>query len=132
MKVNSKFADRNGLIFKDYEPEKMNARLARFYRAVEKITGPLTDYSWTGIDPSFGDAVRGAFKKRLAGRELTDFHMFGMVLQQMPRHWTPRYRASVAYFLAPLSAYYFSDPGTVEHSLAMAMRDRIDLPVFGG
>lgn len=130
--IDLNFAERTGMTLIKWQTGEIERGLTRFYDSVEKAAGPPDDYSGCGLDVGLGDSVRLCFKRHLAGRGFSDFHVFGLVLQHMPGHWSPRYRGSVAYFLAPLAAYYFHDPGTVEHEVSNAARRRVNMPVFGG
>lgn len=130
--IDFEYADRTGLTLTAEQSEEMKHKLASFYDAIEKAVGHPDQYCSTGIDGGFADTVRLAYAKTLAGHVLTDFHMVGMILHQMPAYWPPRYRASIAYFLSPLCAYYFEDTGSPANVLAGQIRGGLNIPVHGG
>lgn len=129
--IDLEFKDRTGLEMTWSEAGFMRNVLTQFYLKIEKICGHPDQYCGTGIDAGFADTVRCEFGYCRTGF-LTDFHMYGLILREMPEYWPPRYRASVSYFLSPFAAYYFEDPKTPAWVLAKVVRDRLGIPQYGG
>ncbi|MDX0592405.1 hypothetical protein GOD07_25790 [Sinorhizobium medicae] len=77
---------------------RIKAALQRFYGAVETVE-PIAD---TYVQIHAGEAIRAAFIKHnpLSGQA----HGAAMAMAEMPENWPTKYRASMAYHLAPLLA----------------------------
>ncbi|MNV89871.1 hypothetical protein D3C71_1842020 [compost metagenome] len=74
---------------------RVKAQLSSFFSAVENIERPGNYY----IQLNHGDAIRAELAKR---SDLWGGFGAAMAMAEMPEHWPTKYRASVAYHLAPL------------------------------
>ncbi|MDW9761626.1 hypothetical protein GOB02_18890 [Sinorhizobium meliloti] len=95
-KASEAFGIRHDIAATAEDVARIRRALDRFYTAIETVE-PVAD---TYIQLHAGEAVRGAFIKHnpLSGQA----HGIAMAMAEMPETWPPKYRASVAYHLAPL------------------------------
>ncbi|UGX87105.1 hypothetical protein [Phyllobacterium meliloti] len=80
---------------------KIKNRLRKFYKAVETIDRPHDGY----IQLYHGDAVRKAAESAFGasiGQTWTLAMDAAIAIREMPEEWSTKYRASVAYHLAPI------------------------------
>lgn len=90
------FAAKHDIAATPEDVARIRRALTKLYGAIE-AANPVYD---TFIQLHAGEAIRAAFLKcnPLHGQG----HGVSMTLAEMPAHWPPKYRASVAYHLAPL------------------------------
>ncbi|MDW9543316.1 hypothetical protein GOA55_13935 [Sinorhizobium meliloti] len=95
-KASEAFATKHDIAATAEDVARIRRALSRFYTAVETAE-PVAD---TYIQLHTGDSIRAAFIKHnpLSGQA----HGVSMAITEMPEAWPPKYRASVAYHLAPL------------------------------
>lgn len=95
-KASEAFATKHDIAATAEDVARIRRALDRFYTAVETAE-PVAD---TYIQLHVGEVVRAAFIKHnpLSGHA----HGTAMTMAEMPEAWPPKYRASVAYHLAPL------------------------------
>jgi hypothetical protein len=82
------FATRHDVCATSTDVARIRRQLSRFYEAVEAIDRPFDSY----IQLHRGEAVRTAFVRCMDA---------SIAMAEMPDHWPTKYRASVAYHLAP-------------------------------
>ena len=89
------FATKHNLCAVPEDVARIKRQLARFFDAVEEIE-PLHDGY---VQLYHGDAVRSAFRTAMQSDMAVDA---AIAIAEMPERWPTKYRASVAYHLAPL------------------------------
>ncbi|MDE3825172.1 hypothetical protein I7F13_23695 [Sinorhizobium meliloti] len=89
------FAEEHNLCAIPADVARIKRQLRNFYSAVEKIDRPGHHY----IQLHNGDSVRAALARQA---DLWGGMGVSMVLAEMPETWSPKYRASVCYHIAPL------------------------------
>lgn len=89
------FAAKHRLSAVSDDVARIRRQLAKFYSAVEMIDPPRQGY----IQLYDGASVRSAFTDAMESDMAADAVI---ALAEMPERWPPKYRASVAYHLAPL------------------------------
>jgi hypothetical protein len=89
------FATKHSLCATPNDVARISRQLAKFFGAVETIDSPHRGY----IQLYDGEAVRSAFQSAMQSDMAVDA---AIAMAEMPEHWPTKYRASVAYHLAPL------------------------------
>ncbi|PDS68916.1 hypothetical protein [Rhizobium phaseoli] len=90
------FATKHDIAATAADVSRIRTALGRFYGAVAAATPVADSY----IQIPHGEAIRASFLQHnpLSGQG----HGVALALAEMPAEWPPKYRASVAYHLAPL------------------------------
>ncbi len=89
------FAKKHDMAATTEDVARIKRHLSKFYEAVELIDRVRDGW----IQLHDGEAVRKAFAKQFS--HPTGFDA-ALAIAEMPVHWPTKYRASVAYHLAPL------------------------------
>ncbi|EJC75546.1 hypothetical protein Rleg10DRAFT_5820 [Rhizobium leguminosarum bv. trifolii WSM2012] len=94
----SEFAAKHDIAATAADVSRIRSALDRFYAAVA-AANPIADFY---VQLHAGEAIRAAFLKHnpLSGQG----HGVAVALAEMPAAWPTKYRASVAYHMAPLLA----------------------------
>ncbi|YCI04019.1 hypothetical protein M1D34_07275 [Ensifer sp. D2-11] len=89
------FIEKHNLTAASEDVRRVKAQLSSFFTAVENIERPGNYY----IQLYHGDSIRAELAKR---SDLWGGFGASMAMAEMPVTWPTKYRASVAYHLAPL------------------------------
>lgn len=92
------FADKHNIAATEEDVARLKRGLSGFYAAVESINHPSAGGY---IQLHHGQKIRNALNREM-GDQLAS--TVAMVLDEMPSHWPPKFKASVAYHLSPLLA----------------------------
>lgn len=95
MTMAEAFAIKHNLCAVADDVARIKRHLAKFYAAVETIDRPRQGY----IQLYDGASVRSAFSAAMKSTLAIDA---AIAMAEMPEHWPTKYRASIAYHLAPL------------------------------
>lgn len=91
----SAFATKHDITATSDDFRRINAQLKSLYAAIETIARPSDSYAQ--LDK--GDAIRAEIAKR---SDLWGGFGAALAMAEMPEAWPTKYRASIAFHLAPL------------------------------
>jgi hypothetical protein len=89
------FSTKHNLTATSEDVRRIRAQLTSLYSSIETIARPSDSY----VQLYHGDAIRAEIASR---SDLWGGFGAAMAMSEMPAHWPTKYRASVAYHLAPL------------------------------
>ena len=93
--MTTAFATKHNITATPGDVRRIKAQLASLYSAIETIARPSDGYAQL----FHGDAIRAEIASR---SDLWGGFGAAMAMAEMPDVWSTKYRASVAYHLAPL------------------------------